>query len=52
MVKIDSAASSGLFAGDKGVLFLNLISSITVAVGPYYEIVGGQVCFAEEVDED
>jgi len=50
MVKIDSAASSGIFAGDK-VLFLNLINSITVAVGPYYEIVGGQVCFAEEVDE-
>ena len=46
MVKIDPAASTGIFAGATGVLFLDLLRSATVAVGPYYEVVGGQVCFA------
>jgi len=46
MVKIDPAASTGIFAGATGVLFLDLLRSSTVAVGPYYEVVGGQVCFA------
>jgi len=46
MVKIDPAASTGIFAGATGVLFLDLLRSTTVAVGPYYEVVGGQVCFA------
>lgn len=46
MVKIDPAASTGIFAGATGVLFLNLIRSTTVAVGPYYEVAGGQICFA------
>ena len=40
--------STGIFAGASGVLFLDLIKSATVAVGPYYEVVGGQVCFAGE----
>jgi hypothetical protein len=46
MVKIDPVASTGIFAGATGVLFLDLLRSTTVAVGPYYEVVGGQVCFA------
>jgi hypothetical protein len=46
MVKIDPAASTGIFAGATGVLFLDLLRSTTVAVGPYYQVVGGQVCFA------
>jgi len=46
MVKIDPAASTGIFAGATGVLFLDLLRSTTVAVGPYYEVVGGQVRFA------
>jgi hypothetical protein len=48
MVKIDPVASTGIFAGASGVLFLDLLKSTTVAVGPYYEVVGGQVCFAGE----
>jgi hypothetical protein len=47
LVKIDPAASTGIFAGATGVLFLDLIKSTTVAVGPYYQVVGGQVCFAQ-----
>jgi hypothetical protein len=48
MVKIDPATSTGIFAGATGVLFLNLLKSTTVTVGPYYEVVGGQVCFAAQ----
>src|SRR2546425_8667179 len=33
-VKIDPAASTGIFAGATGVLFLDLTKSTTVAVGP------------------
>ena len=51
MVKIDPAASTGRFEGATGVLFLNLIKSAT-AVGPYYEVVGGQVCFAKQKQPD
>ena len=46
MVKIDPTTSTGVFAGATGVLFFGLIKSTTVAVGPYYEVVSGQVCFA------
>jgi hypothetical protein len=45
-VKIDPAASTGIFAGATGALFINLIKSTNVLVGPYYEVVGGQICFA------
>ena len=45
-VKIDPAASTGIFAGATGVLFIDLLRSTTVAVGPYYQVVAGQVCFA------
>ena len=48
MVKIDPAASTGIFAGATGMLFIDLLKSTTVAVGPYYQVVGGQVCFAGE----
>lgn len=46
MIKIDPAASTGLFAGSTGVLFLNLIQSDTIFFGPYHEEVGGKICFA------
>ena len=46
MIRIDPVASTGLFAGATGVLFLNLIQSDTVALGPYHEEIGGQICFA------
>ena len=46
MVKIDPAASTGIFAGATGVLIMDLLRSTTVAVGPYYQVVAGQVCFA------
>lgn len=48
MVKIDPATSTGVFAGATGVLFSGLIKSTTVAVGPYYEVVSGQICFAHD----
>ena len=47
IVKIDPTTSTGIFAGATGVLFGDLIKSATIAIGPYYEIVGGQVCFAQ-----
>jgi hypothetical protein len=46
LVKIDPATSTGIFAGATGMLFIDLLKSTTVAVGPYYQVVGGQVCFA------
>jgi hypothetical protein len=48
MTDIDPSASTGIFAGATGVLYINLLKSITVAQGPYYEVVGGQICFARE----
>jgi len=45
MTDIDSTASTGLFAGATGVLYQNIVKSITVA-GPYHELVGGKICFA------
>jgi hypothetical protein len=52
MTYIDPSASTGIFAGATGVLYMNLVKSITVAQGPYYEVVGGQICFARhERDE-
>jgi len=47
MVRIDPTTSTGVFAGATGVLFFGLIKSTTVAVGPYYEVVSGQICFAD-----
>jgi len=46
LMKIDPAGSTGIFAGATGMLFINLLKSTTVAAGPYYQTVGGQVCFA------
>jgi hypothetical protein len=45
---IDPAASTGMFAGAKGVIFLNLTA--TTGSGPvnYLESVSGQVCFAKQ----
>ena len=47
MVNIDPAASTGVFAGATGLLFVNTIKG---TVGPppnyYLDLVGGQVCFA------
>lgn len=47
MMKIDPAASTGIFAGATGVLFTNHIKS---SIGPlphtFYSVVEGQVCFA------
>jgi hypothetical protein len=51
MVKLNPGASTGKFAGATGVLFLNLIKSTTVALGPYYEVVGGQVCLVEQTED-
>jgi hypothetical protein len=51
MVKIDPGAGTGRFAGATGVLFLDAIRSATIAVGPYYEVVGGQVCFVEQAED-
>jgi hypothetical protein len=42
---------TGRFAGATGVLFLDAIRSATIAVGPYYEVVGGQVCFVEQAED-
>ena len=46
MMKIDPAASTGIFAGATGVLFTNHIKS---SIGPlphtFYSVVGGQVLF-------
>ena len=50
MVKIDPTTSTGVFAGATGVVFFGLIKSTTVAVGPYYEVVSGQICFAHGSD--
>jgi hypothetical protein len=46
MTDIDPSTSTGIFAGATGVLYMNIVKSITVAQGPYYEAVGGQICFA------
>ena len=43
MMKVDPAASTGIFAGATGVLFNNQIES---AVNTFYTVVAGQICFA------
>lgn len=46
ITNIDPVASTGRFAGATGVLYVNLIKSITVAEGPYVQVVEGRICFA------
>jgi hypothetical protein len=47
MVNIDPSASTGVFAGATGLLFVNTVKA---TLGPppnyYLDLVGGQVCFA------
>jgi hypothetical protein len=52
LLKIDPAASTGIFEGATGALFFDLFKSITVASGPYYQAVRGQVCFARALHDD
>jgi hypothetical protein len=42
---IDGSASTGIFAGATGVLFVNGFRADTVAQGPYYSMVYARVCF-------
>jgi hypothetical protein len=46
MSDIDGSASTGIFAGATGVLFLNGFKADTVAQGPYYSVVYARICFA------
>jgi hypothetical protein len=55
IVKIDPAVGTGIFAEATGVLFVNLLKSDTVGIGPFHEVLGGQICFApghEPPDEE
>lgn len=47
MSDIDGNASTGIFAGATGVLFVNTFRADTVAQGPYYSVVYARVCFAD-----
>jgi hypothetical protein len=47
MSDIDGSASTGIFAGATGVIYVNAIKTITVAQGPYYSVVQGRICFAQ-----
>jgi hypothetical protein len=42
---IDPDASTGAFAGTKGVLYTNILKAVSVATGPYHSILTGRVCF-------
>lgn len=42
---IDGNASTGIFAGATGVLFLNTFRADTVAQGPYYSVIYARICF-------
>jgi hypothetical protein len=46
MTDIDGSASTGIFAGATGVLFVNTFRADTVAQGPYYSVAYARVCFA------
>lgn len=46
IMQIDPAAGTGIFAEATGVLFINLLKSDTVGIGPFHEVIGGQICFA------
>jgi hypothetical protein len=43
---IDGSASTGIFAGATGVLFVNTFRADTVAQGPYYSVINARICFA------
>jgi hypothetical protein len=47
MSDIDGSASTGIFAGATGVLYVNGFRADTLAQGPYHSVVYARVCFAE-----
>jgi hypothetical protein len=49
---IDPDASTGVFAGTTGVLYTNLLKSVSVATGPYYSVVVGRICFPRHGGHD
>jgi hypothetical protein len=49
---IDPDGSTGVFAGTTGVLYTNLLKSVSVATGPYYSAVVGRICFPQRRGED
>ena len=46
MTTIDPGASTGIFAGATGALYANGLEFVDIAVGPYFSVVVGKVCFA------
>jgi len=45
MTDIDPKTSTGMFAGATGVLYVHVIKSVTIDVGPYYQEITALVCF-------
>lgn len=50
MTDIDAGASSGIFAGATGMLYVNVIKSTTPDQGPYFQVVQGVICFARGME--
>jgi hypothetical protein len=50
MTGIDGSASTGMFTGATGVLYVNAIRTISVAQGPYHSVVEGRICLAHDID--
>ena len=42
---IDRASSTGVFAGATGVVYTNLVKTVSAARGPYHSVVTGRICF-------
>jgi hypothetical protein len=47
MTDIDPKASTGVFAGATGVLYVHVNKSVTIDVGPYYQEITAHVCFPQ-----
>jgi hypothetical protein len=50
MMKIDPTAGTGIFAGATGLLFFNELKNTMQTT--FYSVVGGQVCFADQNNDD
>ena len=51
MTDIDPNGSTGIFAGATGVIYVNVLRSVTVN-GPYYQVVTGRVCFPRRQEDE
>jgi hypothetical protein len=44
ITNIDSESSTGIFAGATGVVYSNLLKTVSVATGPYHSVLTARIC--------